>query len=48
MIIKSKEANCANFMYDDNNLEEVTSYKYLEINIHHELNWNYGIENNCD
>jgi hypothetical protein len=31
-------------MYDNNNLEEVTSYKYLIINLHHKLNWNYSIE----
>jgi hypothetical protein len=28
----------------NNNLEEVTSYKYLGIDIHHKLNWNYSIE----
>jgi hypothetical protein len=27
-----------------NNLEEVTSYKYLRIDIHHNINWNYSIE----
>ena len=26
------------------NLEEVYSYKYLGIDIHHKLNWNYSIE----
>jgi hypothetical protein len=31
MIIKSKKITYANFVYDNNNLEEVTSYKYLEI-----------------
>ena len=31
-------------MYDNNNLEEVSSYKYLGIDIHHKLNWNYSIE----
>jgi hypothetical protein len=25
-------------------LEEVPSYKYLGIDIHHKLNWNYSIE----
>ena len=30
--------------YDNNNLEEVSSYKYLGIDIHHKLNWNYSIE----
>jgi hypothetical protein len=29
-------------MYDDNNLEEVTSFKYLRINLHHKLKWNYN------
>ena len=29
---------------DNINLEEVTSYKYLIIDIHHKLNWNYSIE----
>ena len=37
MIIKSKETY-ANFMYDNNNLEEVYSDKYLGIYIHHKLN----------
>ena len=31
-------------MYDNSNLEEVSSYKYLGIDIHHKLNWNYSIE----
>ena len=31
-------------MYDNNNLEEVYSYKYLGIDIHLKLNWNYSIE----
>jgi len=44
MIIKSKKDTYANFMYDNNNLEEVSSYKYLGIDIHHKLNWNYSIE----
>ena len=25
-------------------MEEVSSYKYLGIDIHHKLNWNYSIE----
>jgi hypothetical protein len=29
MIIKSKNITYTNFVYDNNNLEEVTSYKYL-------------------
>ena len=43
MIIKSKDTY-TNFVYDNNNLEEVSSYKYLGIDIHHNLNWNYSIE----
>jgi hypothetical protein len=31
-------------VYDNNNLEEVTSYKYLGVDLHHKLNWNYNIE----
>jgi hypothetical protein len=44
MIIKSKNITYTNFVYDNNNLEEVTSYKYLIIDLHHKLNWNYSIE----
>ena len=44
MIIKSKKYTYANFMYNNSNLEEVPSYKYLGIDIHHKLNWNYSIE----
>ena len=44
IIIKSKIDTYANFIYDNRNLEEVTSYKYLRIDIHHKLNWNYSIE----
>ena len=43
-IIKSKKDTYANFIYDNRNLEEVTSYKYLIIDIHRKLNWNYSIE----
>ena len=43
MIIKSKDTY-TNFVYDNNNLEEVSSYKYLGIHIHHKLNSNYSIE----
>ena len=32
------------YLLYDRNVEEVTSYKYLEIDIHHKLNWNYNIE----
>jgi len=38
MIIKFKKITYANFVYDNNNLEEVTSYKYLELDLHHKLN----------
>ena len=44
MIIKSKKDTYAYFVYDNRNLEEVSSYKYLGIDIHHKLNWNYSIE----
>jgi hypothetical protein len=44
MIIKSNKIPYDTFAYDNNNLEEVTSYKYLGIDIHHKLNWNYNIE----
>ena len=44
MIIKSKKDTYTNFVYDNSNLEEVSSYKYLGIDIHHKLNWNYRIE----
>ena len=43
MLIKSKDTY-ANFVYDNSNLEEVSSYRYLGINSHHQLNWNYSIE----
>jgi hypothetical protein len=44
MIIKSNKISYDTFVYDNNNLEEVNSYKYLGIDIHHKLNWNYSIE----
>jgi hypothetical protein len=44
MIIKSNKITYDTFVYEKNNLEEVTSYKYLGIDIHHKLNWNYSIE----
>ena len=44
MLIKSNKATYSLFLYDNNNLEEVTSYKYIRIDIHHKLNWNYDIE----
>ena len=44
MIIKSKKDTYVNFMYDNSNLEEVSSYNYLGIDIHNKLNWNHRIE----
>jgi hypothetical protein len=44
MIIKSQNITYDTFVYDNNSLEEVPSYKYLGIDIHHKLNWNYSIE----
>jgi len=43
MIIKSNNISYHTFVYEKNNLDEVTSYKYLGIDIHHKLNWNYSI-----
>jgi len=45
MIIKSKKVNYVLTLYiANNNLEEVSLYKCLGIDIHHKLNWNYSIE----
>jgi hypothetical protein len=44
MIIKSKSITYDTFVYDNNSLEEVPSYKYLVIDIHRKLNWNYSVE----
>jgi hypothetical protein len=44
MIIKSNKIHYDTFVYDKNNLEKVTSYKYIGIDIHHKLNWNYSID----
>jgi hypothetical protein len=44
IIIKSNNITYDIFVYDNNNLEEVTSDKYLGIDIHHKLNWNYSIK----
>ena len=44
MIIKSNKIPYDTFVYENNNLEEVNSNKYLGIDIHHKLNWNYSIE----
>jgi hypothetical protein len=37
MIIKSKNITHNTFIYDNKNLEEVPSYQYLGINMHHKL-----------
>jgi hypothetical protein len=44
MIIKSNNITYNNCVYDNNILEEVPSYKYLGIHIHHKFNWNYSID----
>ena len=44
MTIKFKKDTYANFVYDNRNMEEVTSYEYLGIDIYHKFNWNYSIE----
>jgi hypothetical protein len=44
VIIKSKNITYDTFIYDNNNLEEVTSYKSVGIDIHHKLNLNHSIE----
>jgi hypothetical protein len=31
-------------VYENNNLEEVTSYKYLRMDLHDNLKWNHSIE----
>jgi hypothetical protein len=44
MIIKTNKITYDTFIYNNKNLEELNSYKYLGIDIHHKLNWNYRIE----
>jgi hypothetical protein len=44
MIIKSKRITYDTFVYGNNSLEKVPSLKYLGIDIHHKLNWNYSVE----
>ena len=44
MVIKSNKGTYDNFAYDNRILEEVTSYKYLQIDFHHKFNYNYNIE----
>jgi hypothetical protein len=38
MIIKYNKITYDTFVYENNNFEEVTSYKYLRIDIHHKIN----------
>jgi hypothetical protein len=38
IIIKSNNITYDTFVYGKNNLEEVTSYKYLGIDIHYKIN----------
>jgi hypothetical protein len=44
MMIESKTITYANFVYDNNILEEVKSYKYLRFNLYCKINWNYSID----
>ena len=44
MIIKFNKDTYVNFVYGNSNLEEVSSYKYLGIDIHHKLNRKYSTE----
>ena len=44
MVIKSQNITYVSFIYNNNSLEEVSSYKYFSIDIHHKLNMNYSIE----
>jgi hypothetical protein len=44
IITKPNKITYDTFIYDNKKLEEVTSYKYLGIDIHHKLKWNYSIE----
>ena len=41
MIIIYLKKTHANLIYDNRNLEELTSYHYLGIHINQKLNWNY-------
>ena len=38
MFIKSKKINNPNFLYDNNNLEEVNLDKYIGVLLHHKIN----------
>ena len=43
-IVNSKKDIGANFIYDNININEVSSYNHFGIDIHHKFNWNYSIE----
>ena len=45
MVINSNKITYVHLLYDNRNLEEVSSYKYLGIDINHNINLNYNIEN---
>ena len=44
MIIKTKNTSCPNYVDGNNNLEEVSSYKYLSIDVNKNLNQNYSVD----
>jgi hypothetical protein len=44
MIIKHKNITYSNFVYNNTNLEEFVSYKYLGVDLQHKIYWNYNIE----
>jgi hypothetical protein len=44
MITNSNKIPYDTFVYENDNLKELISYKYLGNDIHHKLNWNYSIE----
>jgi hypothetical protein len=43
VIIQFKRITYNTFVYDNNSLAEVPSYKNRGNNIHHKLNWNYSV-----
>lgn len=48
MKIKSHKITYDTFIYNNHKLEEVPSYKFDGINIHHKLIWNYSFEKNIN
>jgi len=44
MILKSKKITDPNFVYGNNNFKEVNSYKYLGVDVHNKIHWNYNVE----